>query len=79
MKKEIFSWAALENCHYNTQKLRESILCCRCGNRIQEAGFWGYTRMTDSRIKHQSRADEKETLLIRRYQFLHIACDIETA
>lgn len=75
MSKEIFSWAALENCRYDIKKLKEKMVCCRCGTQIGEAGFLGYKKGGISWQNHQHTISQsRESLLIEEYQFLHVRC-----
>ena len=76
MKKEIFSWAALENCCYDIKKLKEKIVCCRCGTQIDEAGFLGYKKVDISWLDQQfMMSRNRENLLIEHYRLLHTTCD----
>jgi hypothetical protein len=75
MKKEIFSWAALENCGYRLKELKLAIKCRRCGSGIEDAGFFGYVPIDRTAAIHWTRATDNEECLIRDYQFSHVACD----
>jgi len=75
MDKEILSWAALENCHYDVMELKANITCFKCGAQIHEAGFFGYKKASVSWLQHLSGENSKEILLISNYQFLHMNCD----
>lgn len=74
MKKEIFSWAALENCGCRLEKLKTSIKCCQCGAMIEDAGFFGYVPINISPAVYLTQIANKEQLLIRNYQFFHVSC-----
>ncbi|MBS0351336.1 MAG: hypothetical protein JSR33_09155 [Proteobacteria bacterium] len=75
MKKEIFSWAALENCGYRLKELKTTIKCCRCGKEIKDAGFLGYVPVNRAEAVHWTKEIRHEQKLIRNYQFSHVDCD----
>jgi hypothetical protein len=76
MKKEIMSWAALENCGYRLKELKAAIKCHRCGVGIEDAGFFGYVPVDRvAAAAHWTRTTDNQEYLIREYQFSHVACD----
>lgn len=74
MKKEIFSWAALEHCGCRLEELKEAIKCRQCGAMIEDAGFFSYAPIDVSPAVYLTKITNKEELLIRDYQFSHVAC-----